>query len=121
VNLRSALHSEAVACLAAIDGANRIGASIIVSESDSSTLVRALKSNDYDKAMIGVLVKEAKSLCILNFVSYAFSFSRRTCNSVAHKLAKLGVIFESYDSFWEVSAPNCIVNLLASHSAELAV
>jgi ribonuclease HI len=117
MNLKSALQSESVACLAAIDGANRIGANRIIFEYDSSTLVHALKSNGYDKATIGVLVKEARSLCILNFDSYAFSFSRRTCNSVAHETAKLGVHSESYDSFWEASAPNCIVKLLASDIA----
>ena len=121
VNLKCALQSESVACLAAIDGAIRIGANRIIFESDSSTLIQALKSNDYDKATIGVLVKEARSLCILNIDSYAFSFSRRTCNSVAHELAKLGVHSGPDDSFWEASAPNCIVKLLASDIAVLEV
>lgn len=53
----------------------------------------------YDKAAIGVPVKEASSHCILYFDSYAFSINRITCNSMAHELAKLGVISESYDSF----------------------
>ena len=121
VNLKCALQSESVACLAAIDGAIGIGANRIIFEFDSPTLIQALKSNDYDKATIGVLVKEARSLCILNFDSYAFSFSRRTCNSVAHELAKLGVHSGSDDSFWEASAPNCIVKLLASDIVVLEV
>uniref|UniRef100_A0ACD5ZDA9 Uncharacterized protein n=1 Tax=Avena sativa TaxID=4498 RepID=A0ACD5ZDA9_AVESA len=47
-HLGSALHFEVVACLAAIQGANEIGANRIIFESDASTLVEALKSNDYD-------------------------------------------------------------------------
>nr|XP_020170848.1 uncharacterized protein LOC109756417 [Aegilops tauschii subsp. strangulata] len=43
------------ACLAAIDGAIRIGANRIIFESDSSTLIHALKSNEYDKATIALL------------------------------------------------------------------
>lgn len=118
IHLRDALHSEAVACLAAIDGASRVGANRILFESDASSLVQALKSNDYDKAEIGVLVMEARSLCILKFKSFSFGFNRRSCNSVAHMLAKLGVSSESSDSFWEATAPNCIQNLLASDIAE---
>ena len=64
IHLRDALHSEVVACLAAIDGAVRTGANRIIFESNASSLVQALKSNDYDKSEIGVLVMEARSLCI---------------------------------------------------------
>ena len=58
-----------MACLAAIDGVTRAGANRILLKSDASSLVQALKSNDYDKCEIGVLVMEARSLCILNFDS----------------------------------------------------
>jgi hypothetical protein len=73
-----------VACLAAIQGANEIGVNRIIFESDASTLVQALKSNDYDMSSIGVVVKEARSLYTLNFDSFQFSFCRRTCNNAAH-------------------------------------
>lgn len=106
-----------VACLAAIDGANRVGANRIILESDSSTLVHALKSTDYGKSVLGVLVGEARSLCILNFDSFHFSFSGRTCNNVAHELANLGTNSESYNSFWKATVPNFIVNLLANDLA----
>lgn len=117
MHLRDAPHSEAVAGLAAIDGALRIGANRIIFESDSSNLVKALNSREYDNATIGMLVKEARSLCTLNFVSSSFSFSRRECNGVAHKLAKCGASDEPQDFFWEEVAPCCIVSLLASDSA----
>ena len=114
VHLRDPLHSESVACLATIEGADRIGANRVIFESDASNLVLALNSSDYDSSEIGVLVKEARSLCILNFDSFRFSFSRRACKNVAHELAKLGTISESPDLYWDPDVPNCIATLLAS-------
>ncbi|XP_073358191.1 uncharacterized protein [Aegilops tauschii subsp. strangulata] len=70
VNLKCALQSEFVACLAAIDGAIRIGENRIIFDPE---------------------------------------------------LAKLGVHSGSDDSFWEDSAPNYIVKLLASDIAVLEV
>jgi hypothetical protein len=117
VHLRDALHSEAAACVAAIGGAIKAGANRVIFESDSATLVDALKTRSYDKATIGVLMKEARSLCMLNFESYSFSFSRRGCNRVAHELASLGAKSESQDSIWVDAAPSCIVNFLTSDLA----
>jgi ribonuclease HI len=114
VHLRDALHSEAVACIAAIGGAIKTGANRIILESDSSNLVSALKTRSYDKSFIGVLVNEARSLCILNFDSYLFSFNRRACNFAAHELAKMGAKGESQDSVWVDTVPSCVVNIMAN-------
>ena len=94
-----------------------MGANMIIFESDASNLIQGLKSRDYDKSEIGVLVKEARSLCILNFSSFQFSFSRRTCNNAAHELAKLGAISESEDSYWDATAPRCIATIVDSDLA----
>ena len=83
MHLRDPLHYEAVACLTAI----RIGANRIILESDASNLVHSLKSNDFDRSAIGVMAKEARSLCLLNFDIFQFSFARCACNSTAHELA----------------------------------
>ena len=91
-----------------------MGASRVVFESDASNLVQGLKSKDFDKSSIGVLVVEARSLCILNFDLFSFSFSRRNCNNAAHELAKLGATSESVDSFSDASAPVCIATILDS-------
>uniref|UniRef100_A0ACD5UZS5 Uncharacterized protein n=1 Tax=Avena sativa TaxID=4498 RepID=A0ACD5UZS5_AVESA len=106
-----------MACLAVIEGAIRVGANHIIFESDSTNLVCALKTTSFDKATIGVLVKEARILCILNFDSSLFSFGRRACNTVAYEFAKLGASRESQDSVWVDVTPSCIVSLLASDSA----
>lgn len=52
------MHFEAVACLAAMNGAINVGANHIILESDASNLVNALKTRTFDKALIGVWVKE---------------------------------------------------------------
>ena len=44
-HLGSALQSEAVACLAAIKGANEIGANRIILKSDAANLIQGLRSN----------------------------------------------------------------------------
>jgi hypothetical protein len=92
-----------------------VGASRVLFESDASTLVQCLKSKDYDKSTIGLLVAEAKSLCIMNFDSFSFSFNHRS--NVAHELAKVGATSESVDFFWDVSAPVCIATILDSDLA----
>jgi hypothetical protein len=51
------LQSDAVACLAAIDGAIIIGANKIIFSFDASNLVHALNSYGFDKSTRGVLVK----------------------------------------------------------------
>jgi hypothetical protein len=74
-NLGSSMQCEVVACLAAIQGADRMGAcSRVIFESDASNLVQGLKSKDYDKSDIGVFVKEANSLYILNFEFFSYLF-----------------------------------------------
>ena len=65
-------------------------------------------------ATIGVLVKEAWSLCVSNFESFKFSFRSRVRNTVGNELAQVGVRNDSQDCFWVDDAPSSIVNLLAS-------
>jgi ribonuclease HI len=89
-HLRSALHGEAGACIAAIEATTNLGVYQVVFESDSSTLVAAIKNGSHDLADTGVLMREARSLSILHFDSADFVFCRRDCNSVAHSLAKFG-------------------------------
>lgn len=57
--VKNALHAEALACLAAIEGSSDIGVHQVLVESDSQTLVHALKKGDADFSAIGVLIREA--------------------------------------------------------------
>ena len=74
VHAKSALQAEVFACSEAIEGAARLGMYRVLFESDSSTLVQALKTTDYDLSEIGVLVRDARSSCILNFDVFEFLF-----------------------------------------------
>lgn len=56
----------------------------VIFHSDASSLVRALSSNDHDRSVISVLVKEAKRQCMLDFDNF-----RRRSSSPAHELARL--------------------------------
>ena len=119
MHLRDPLHAEAVACLAAVEGASRLGAKCVVLESDASSLVKALNSCEYDRSSIGVLVKEAKLSCSLNFDRFVVSFSRRACNSAAHVLAKYGVQSDLSDYLWVDSVPSFVTDIVSSDSAVL--
>jgi hypothetical protein len=59
-----------------VDGASRLV------ESDSSTLVLALKTSDYDLSEFGVLLRGIRSSCILHFDDFEFCFYRCDCNKV---------------------------------------
>uniref|UniRef100_M8AQA8 RNase H type-1 domain-containing protein n=1 Tax=Aegilops tauschii TaxID=37682 RepID=M8AQA8_AEGTA len=57
--VKSALQAEAMACLAAIEGAASCGVHRVILESDSLSLVQPLNSGDSDKGELGVLFREA--------------------------------------------------------------
>ena len=114
LHLRDALHSETMACLAAVNGAINLGANRVVFEFNSTTLVSALNGNEYDRSEIGVLIKEVKSLCTTNFKCFSFYFDRRTCNAVAHELAKFGMNSAEGSSYWVDYAPICVTDFIAS-------
>jgi ribonuclease HI len=71
-HMRSALHAETYACIQAIERTSKLGTFRVIFESDSLNLVNALKSGDHDMAAIGVLYREARSLCTLAFDSFEF-------------------------------------------------
>lgn len=79
-HLSSAFHAEAAACVAAIERMSNMGVFRVIFESDSLNLVNALKSGDSDLSDIGVLYREARSLCVLDFDAFEFRFCRRSCN-----------------------------------------
>ena len=90
-------------------------------ESDSATLVSALLSNDYEMADFGVLLQEARSLCILNFDCCEFHFCPQKCNKVADALAALvfGRVYRI--SEWIEYSPDFVTGLVAIDSAALLV
>ncbi|KAF8645590.1 hypothetical protein HU200_066141 [Digitaria exilis] len=67
--IHDALCAEAQACLAAIIAAADQGMMQIQLESDSTVLVKAIKSDEYDHSLGGVLFIEAKFLISTQFAS----------------------------------------------------
>lgn len=89
-HLASPLQAEATACVQAIEAAAEMGFHRVVFESDSLQLVNAINSGDHDLSSIGVLLREARSLCFASFDAFQFKHCKRSCNNVAHSLADFG-------------------------------
>ncbi|KAM3241891.1 hypothetical protein ACQJBY_054552 [Aegilops geniculata] len=111
------LHAEAMAGLRAAEASAEFGLHRVVLESDSKVLVQALNSDDYDRAMIGVLLREKCSVCHANFESFSFNFCKRDCNKVAHELTVFGLRARAVDLSWIEQAPDCVLVLVASEIA----
>jgi ribonuclease HI len=116
-HLRSALHGEAEACIAAMEGTSNLGMFRVLFESDSTTLIEAINNGNYDLADTGVLMREARSLKFLHFDNAEFTYCRRDCNNVAHTLAQVGYQGSASSSSWVDTAPVCVIELLASDLA----
>ena len=117
-HIRDPLHAEAEASLEAIEAAADLGVQRVVFESDCQVLVNALKSKEFDVAEVGVLIREARSLCCASFESAEFTFCRRECNKVAHVLAQQAYRALVPLSIWTENAPVCVSVLVASECAE---
>jgi ribonuclease HI len=117
-HLRSAFQAEAEACIAATEGGEALVLSRVVFESDCQVLVGALSSNSHDLSEIGVLIREARSKCIVSFDSSSFVFCRRACNKVAHSLAQYGSKMEDECVRWVDTAPDFVSAEVASDCAE---
>ena len=121
-NIRDALRAEAEACLRALHAAASWGISNLHIETDSTTIAEALHSSKFDRTNAGVIFKDARAFMRLNFVTCVCSFSPRTCNGVAHKLAAMGASSEP-DSFYLLAeaAPADVNMLLTSDRAGSSV
>jgi hypothetical protein len=80
--------------------------------------VAKLGSTDFDRSVHGQLIQEVKSL-LWSFAEYQIRHVRRSCNSVAHILAKEGCD-NNVCMVWVGSPPDLIVNLVASEHAGLS-
>ncbi|XP_071680975.1 uncharacterized protein [Lolium perenne] len=87
-HLRTALHGEAEACIAAMEGTTNLGMFRVPFESDSTTLIKAIEKGSYDLADTSVLMHG--SLKFLDFDIAEFIYCRRECNNIAHTLALFG-------------------------------
>ncbi|RLN30877.1 hypothetical protein C2845_PM05G29200 [Panicum miliaceum] len=115
--VKDALCAEAHACVAALQAAASHGMQKIVLESDSQTLVKALQSTEYDLAAGGVLFREAKFLLATMFSSTSIVHAYRSCNSVAHELARFGRVRDpDHPIVWMHRLPSFVNGLLSRGS-----
>jgi hypothetical protein len=52
-------------------------------ESDVQTLIQAVRTEEFDRSVNGVLFREIKDFVVANFSNVSFSFCPRECNEVA--------------------------------------
>ena len=114
-----ALCAEAHACIEALMVAANQGMQHVMVETDSQTLVKALQTDEFDRAQGGVLFREAKFLMATMFSSASVVHVHRSCNSVAHELARAGRIRDlDHPAVWVHPLPDFVNALLVRDSAE---
>jgi hypothetical protein len=86
-------------------------------ESDCLGVVAKLRSGDIDRSLHGPLVEEIKTL-LGGFVDHSIRHVRRTCNDVAHRLAKHSCR-NKVCKVWFPDPPEFVVDLLASECASV--
>ena len=116
-HVTSALHAEVIACMQAIEGAADLGAQCISFESDCLTMISALKGRDYDAAELGVLFREARSMCHASFIFSEFMFCPRKCNHVAHALTQFAMEAAEHLHVWANVAPDFVSVLVNADMA----
>ncbi|KAK6140723.1 hypothetical protein DH2020_025534 [Rehmannia glutinosa] len=102
--------AEATACKEGIGIALEVGIRNVVIETDNLQLFQALRSNESDFSYLGNIVEDIKSL-LPCFISYSFSWVRRSGNVVAHNLARHAFSLNLLESVQGDFPPN-IVNLI---------
>ena len=91
----------------------------VMVETDSQTLVKALQTDEFDRAQGGVLFREAKFLMATMFSSASVAHVHRSCNSVGHELARAGRIRDlDHPAVWVHPLPDFVNALLVRDSAE---
>ena len=114
-----ALCAEATACIVSLQAAADQGMQHVMVETDSQILVKALQSDELDRAQGGVLFREAKFLMATLFSSVSVVHVHRSCNSVAHEMARVGRTRDlDHPAVWVHPLTDFVNTLLVRDSAE---
>ncbi|RLN27709.1 hypothetical protein C2845_PM05G08320 [Panicum miliaceum] len=107
--VHDALAAEGEACLAALQAAMEMGISRIIIETDSSVLIKAIRTSDYDCGPGGVIFKEIRELLSLHFIHESIVYVPRSCNRCAHELAHFGLSRDpDQPSIWADPLPSFV-------------
>jgi len=111
--------AQSHACIEALLIAADRGMQRVIVETDSQTLVKALLSDEMDRASSGVFFREAKFIMATLFSSVEVLHTTRSCNSVAHGLAQVGRSRDlGHPGVWMNPLPTFVNDLLVCDSAE---
>jgi ribonuclease HI len=114
----SAAQAEAIACREALMAASDWGMTQVIIETDSSNLVRAVLGTDFDRAPEGVLYRDIRAICRLNFSLCQFVYCPRDCNKVAHALGAVGAGQLESKRLWLDDVPDFVMVLVAGDITE---
>ena len=107
--VRDALSAEGEACLAALQAATEAGISRVIVESDSTNLLTAIQTPQFDQAPGGVIFREIRELLSLQFTFVLFNRVSRSCNQRAHELAQAGLVRDPGEpTVWFDPLPNFV-------------
>ncbi|XP_056698357.1 uncharacterized protein [Spinacia oleracea] len=84
-------------------------------ESDCLVLVKLLQSRTKEESRTQVIVSDICNL-VCSFLACAFKFAPRTCNKVAHAMAKVSLLFEEV-LVWMEDCPSDICSLVMLYKA----
>jgi hypothetical protein len=113
------LGAESHACIEALQIAAERGMQRVIVD---QTLVKALRSDEMDRASSGVLFREAKFIMATLFSSVEVLHIPGSCNSVAHGSAQVGRSRDlGHPVVWMNPLPALANDLLVRDSAELQV
>jgi ribonuclease HI len=104
--------AELLACRRAVLLAKEVGATKMVLETDCAGAVSKLNNRELDRLAHGPLVEDIK-LLLREFDESLVTYVRRSCNGVAHRLAKEGCR-NNLCEVWLRSPPEFVMNLVAS-------
>ena len=105
-----ALTIEALACRDGLEAARDRGVACLQLEADCQELANLWSRGDYQRSFLAPILSEIKELS-LNFSEFILLYANRSCNRVAHLLAKQ-VTSDIMLGEWH-AAPICIDHLLA--------
>jgi ribonuclease HI len=108
--------AELLACHRAVQLAREKGIRKIQLETDCQGAVSKLTGGEMDRSAHGPLVEDIKKL-LQDFEDALVKHVRRTCNEVAHKLAKMGCE-NKVDRAWSYVPPGFLVTLLDSDAGD---
>lgn len=105
--------------MAALQHTIQLGMGRVELQTDASNLGDAERGEIFDRSDIGVLVKEAGSLCTLEFIDVKILACPRQCNKVADSLASFCLKLSGSDPLiWTDQSPEFVSVLVAGDLPE---